>query len=267
MNDKVTGQVSHSAAEVYEEFFVPALFQQWVAHVADAAQLSPGDKAIDVACGTGVLARELATRVSPGGTVTGVDRNNGMIAVAAMRAPEVEWRIAQAESLPFDDTSFDAVVSQFGLMFFDDRAKAIAEMWRVLKPGGRLAVAVWDKLENIRGYGILANLLERLHGDRVAEEVRVPFGMGDARKLAELFRSAGVGEPKVHTINLNATFPSVEAWLNLEVHGWTLGEMLDEKEVSALIGEAEIALKEYVLEDGRCSYPAAAHVVTGSKPG
>ena len=159
MNDEVTGQVTHSAAEVYDEFFVPALFQQWVGHVADAAAIEPGHRVMDVACGTGVLAREAAKRVSSGGAVTGVDRNDGMIATAAKRAPEIEWRIAQAESLPFEDNSFDTVVSQFGLMFFEDRAQGIAEMWRTVKPGGRLAVAVWDKLENVRGYAVIEKLL------------------------------------------------------------------------------------------------------------
>ena len=140
MDADLQGQVSGHAAEVYETFFVPALFAPWAPRVADAALLAPGQKVLDVACGTGVLAREAALRVAPDGTVTGLDRNEGMLAVARRAAPGLDWRSGVAEALPFPDRAFDAVVSQFGLMFFDDRAAALREMWRVLRPGGRLVL-------------------------------------------------------------------------------------------------------------------------------
>ena len=138
------GQVSAAAAEVYEAFFVPALFAQFAGPVADAAALGAGQAVLDVACGTGVLARELRRRTGAEGRVVGLDRNAGMLAVARRSAPGIDWREGMAERLPFADGSFDAVVSQFGLMFFEDRRAALAEMWRVVRPGGRLAVAVWD---------------------------------------------------------------------------------------------------------------------------
>jgi ubiquinone/menaquinone biosynthesis C-methylase UbiE len=118
------------------------LFEEWAPRVCKAAALLPGNKILDVACGTGVLAREAARCVQPGGMVTGLDRNEVMLTVARRVAPGIEWRQGRAEALPFPDGSFDAVVSQFGLMFFEDREGALREMWRVLKPGGRLAVAV-----------------------------------------------------------------------------------------------------------------------------
>jgi len=95
MDDTSRGQVTRSAAEVYEEFFVPALFQKWAPRMAEAARLAPGQKVLDVACGTGVLAREAATRVAPGGSVAGLDRNEGMLAVARLRAPAIEWRMGR----------------------------------------------------------------------------------------------------------------------------------------------------------------------------
>jgi ubiquinone/menaquinone biosynthesis C-methylase UbiE len=97
---------------------------------------------LDVACGTGVVAREAARRVGPAGAVAGLDRNEGMLAVARRMAPGIAWRHGLAEALPFPDGAFDAVICQFGLMFFEDRGKALGEMWRALRPGGRLAVAV-----------------------------------------------------------------------------------------------------------------------------
>ncbi len=188
MDDVQQGQVTRSAADVYEEFFVPALFAPWSAPVAEAAGIAPGQEVLDVACGTGVLAREAAKRVQPGGTVTGLDRNDGMLAVARRKAPGIDWRHGLAEQLPFEDGRFDAVVSQFGLMFFEDRARALAEMWRVLKPGGRLAVAVWDSLERTPGYAAMTALLHELFGEQIAEALRAPYCLGDPRALAALRR-------------------------------------------------------------------------------
>src|SRR5262245_51467780 len=125
MADSLTGQVTQDAAEVYEAFFVPALFGAWAPRVADAAQLAAGQKVLDVACGTGVLAREAARRVLPGGAVTGLDRNDGMLAVARRAAPDIDWRLGKAEALPLADGAMDSVVSQFGLMFFEDRRAAL----------------------------------------------------------------------------------------------------------------------------------------------
>jgi len=123
------------AAKAYEAFFVPALFGQWAVKVLDAAHIQVGQRVLDVACGTGVLARAAITRIGSGGQVVGIDPNPGMVAVARQFEPRVEWREGVAESLTFPNNSFDAVVSQFGLMFFTDRPQAIREMMRVLAPG------------------------------------------------------------------------------------------------------------------------------------
>src|SRR5215831_16582765 len=129
-----------AAATAYDEFFVPALFQQWAPFVAAAAQLLPGQRVLDVACGTGVLSREVAARVGARGSVVGLDPNPGMLAVASQRNPGITWQEGTAEALPYPDASFDAVVSQFGLMLFGDRLRGLGEMLRVLRPGGHLAV-------------------------------------------------------------------------------------------------------------------------------
>ncbi|MBE9170067.1 methyltransferase domain-containing protein [Pleurocapsales cyanobacterium LEGE 06147] len=103
-------QVTRTAAEIYEEFFVPALFQQWASRVAGAAMISSGQRILDVACGTGVLTREVAHRAGENGSAIGLDLNEGMLVVARRKAPEIEWRQGRAEGLPFDSDSFDAVV-------------------------------------------------------------------------------------------------------------------------------------------------------------
>ncbi len=142
MGENDRAQATRSPAEVYEEFFVPALFRQWASRVADAAGIEPGQQVIDVACGTGVLARTVADRVGAKGKVVGLDASAEMLAVARRKAPAIEWRQGRAEALPFASDSFDAAVSQFGLMFFEDRRAALQEMLWTVRRGGRLAVAV-----------------------------------------------------------------------------------------------------------------------------
>ena len=136
-------QVSGTAAEVYEQCFVPAIFGQWAPRLADAGAVAAGDRVLDVGCGTGVLARAAADRVTVDEQVTGVDINEGMLAVARRLRPRIDWRRGDATKLPLPDKSYDVVISQFALMYFADRRAALREMMRVLKPGGRLAVAVW----------------------------------------------------------------------------------------------------------------------------
>ena len=257
-----TGQVTRSAAEIYDDFFVPALFEQFAAPMAEAAGLAPGQRVLDVACGTGVLTREAARRVAPGGgTATGLDRNEGMLAVARRKAPQIDWRQGMAESLPFADASFDAVVCQFALMFFEDRAKALKEMARATRPGGRIAVAVWAPLEASPGYADMVTLLERLFGKRVADELRAPFTLGDERTLRALFAEAGMPDAELRRVDGAARFPSIEEWVTVDVKGWTLAQFIDEAQYQRLLSAAERELRGYVRADGGVAFPVGAVVV------
>ena len=261
-----TGQVTGSAADVYEAFFVPALFGAWAAPVAAAAAITAGDRVLDVACGTGVLARAALARVQPGGAVVGLDRNDGMLAVARRLAPGVDWRLGRAEALPFDDGSFDAVVSQFGLMFFDDRVAALKEMWRVIRPGGRLAVAVWDGLDSSPGYAAMTALLQRLFGDQAADALRAPFALGDRAVLSSLFDRAGIADRQRATLDGTARFPSIEAWVHTDVKGWTLADRIDDQQYEALRQAALRDLGTFADARGSVAFAAPAHIVTAAKP-
>lgn len=265
-SDDRAGQVTGSAAEVYDQFFVPALFQEWAARVADAADVRPGQRVLDVACGTGVLARTLAERVGAAGSVVGLDLNEGMLSVAR-RSSRIEWRQGRAEALGFDDGSFDAVVSQFGLMFFEGRRAAIVEMLRVVRAGGRVAVAVWDSLERSPGYAAVVALLERLFGREVADALRPPFALGDTSLLRSLFADAGAGEVSIRTVQGTARFPSLRSWMFTDVKGWTLAETLDDSDFATLVAAAEVELRPFVRGDGAVAFPSPAHIVTVSKPG
>lgn len=262
MNDEVNEGVA--AAWAYEGLHVDALFRQWARPVLDAAEVVSASRVLDVACGTGVLAREALARVGPGGSVTGLDIAPGMLAVAESIEPGVTWTEGDAGDLPFDDDEFDAVVSQFGLMFFPDKLGALREMFRGAKPGHRIAVAVWDALERSAAYPAAVDLLERLAGPDAADALRAPFVLGDIDELRGLFEQAGASEVSIDTRSGTARFPSVRSMAEADLRGWlpVMGVDLDDALIEAILGEAEDALRDFVTADGAMVFDAPAHVVT-----
>ncbi len=259
------GQIDQAAAEIYEEAFVPALFQEWSPILAEAAGVREGQRVLDVACGTGVLARELAERVGTKGSVVGLDPSPGMLAVARRKAPTLEWREASAEAIPYGDALFHASLCQFGLMFFDDRAGAIGEMLRVTKRRGRVVVAVWDSIERSPGYAALARLLARLFGEETAAALRAPYGLGDAAAVRRIFEAAGAKDAALETREGTARFNSIRAWMKTDVRGWTYSDMLDDAQYELLAHEAETELKEFTTPHGNVVFPTSAHVVVATK--
>jgi SAM-dependent methyltransferase len=258
-------QAQVAAATLWEEFCVPALgIAEWARRVAEAAHLQPGDRVLDVACGTGVLARTVAARVRPGGAVVGVDINPGALAVAARIAPEIAWRQGAAESLPYADAAFHAVVSQFGLMFFADRQAALREMMRVLAPGGHLAIAVWGALDDTPGYAAFVACLQPSLGERATAVLRSPFVLGDPGELSGLFATAGMASAVVTTHRGTAQFPTLRAWVQTDIKRWLriAQVVLDEGQVEALLAEAERALQSFVTTNGTVEFTMPAHIVT-----
>lgn len=259
------GQVTAGAADIYETFFVPALFGEWAPRVVDTARIARSDDVLDIACGTGVVAREALARIGPDGSVTGLDRNADMLAVAARVSPEITWREGMAEDLPFDDGSYDSVLSQFGLMFFEDQVAALKDMYRVLRPGGRLVVAVWDSLERSPGYQAVTDLLQRLFGTSIADAMRAPFTLGDTADVYGLFDRAGIKDVTLETMTGTANFPSIDAWVHTDVKGWTLADLIDDEQYTVLEAEARKDLARFADDDGRVSFASPAHLVSATK--
>lgn len=265
MEDSQHGQLSGNAAEVYEQFFVPALFARWADTVADTCRPVPGARVLDVACGTGVLARTLKARVGDKGRVCGVDRNPAMLAVARRHA-DIEYVEAMAESLPYEVDSFDVVASQFGLMFFEEPVQALREMVRVLRPGGRMVVAVWGTIEETPGYCAMATLLEREFGAEVADAVRKPYALGQPADLLSYCAQAGLSEVRLETLAGTVEFPSIDAWVHTEIRGWTLAGSFSEAAYAALLELARKELAEYTTEQGQVRFASQVHVVTLDNP-
>lgn len=264
MGKSESGQLSPSAAEIYEEFYIPGVFAEWAPRVIDAAQIRRGQRVLDVACGTGVLAQAVAERVGNSGMTVGVDVNEAMLNIARAKAPWIEWHKAPAEALPLDDERFDSVLCQFGLMYFSDQRVALEEMMRVLRPGGNLAVVVWDKLENCPAYSIEEQLFQRVLGEEFADES--PFSLGDTKLLHRLFSGAGISGAKIRTYEGTARFPSIDRWIYTDVKGWMIDGEIEDKAYECLLREAQQELAGFVAPDGTVAFSTPAHIATASKP-
>ena len=258
-----TGQVSEDAAKVYEDFFLPALFQEWSPIVAEAAQIQDGYRVIDIACGTGALAILVSDHVGPKGSVTGVDINAGMLNIASEKAPDIDWQKAPAELLPFEDASFDCAVCQFGLMYFENREKALREMMRVLRPDGTLAFIVWDMLENNPGFAARNELWIKMFGDRAGDQI--PYSLGEKEVLEKLLEASDIFDAKINTRNGTARYSSIYDWMHTVTKGWTQDDVIDGEQFALLLQKAQQVFSSFETPEGTVAYPTSAHIVTARK--
>ncbi len=180
------------AARMYERYMVPRMFAPWATVLLDFAEIKAGEQVLDVACGTGSVARQAAMRVGAGGAVSALDLNPAMLQVAresaAPDAPSIDWHCGSAQSLPFADAAFTAVLCQQGVQFFPDPLGALREMRRVLRPGGRAALTVHQSIE----HNPLFERLNRAGRARVGVDIfTAPFTLGRAATLEQLMTDAG----------------------------------------------------------------------------
>lgn len=268
MRHHESGQVQADAAEIYEELFVPAVFDEWARRSVAMAGVSVGDRCLDVATGTGVVARQLSRVCGPEGHVVGLDCNEGMLDVAQSVAPWVEWRHGTAEDLPFEEGFFDAVTCQFGLMFFTDPTRALREMARVLAPGGTAVVLVWGALELSPGYRALVEPVTEVLGATAAESIHAPFRLGSTARVGVLLRDAFAAEEasalesRIETMRGRVRFPSLHGWIETELRGWTLGAEIDDEQIRAVLEAGAVRLGEHVQADGSVEFPIVAHAAT-----
>ena len=262
-DNKKSGQVSEDAAKVYEEIWVPSLFEKWAPVIADAAKLRDWHRVLDVACGTGLVAITVDDRIGSKGSVTGVDINEGMLKIAKSKSSRIKWDKYPAESLPYEDSSFDRVLCQFGLMFFENQEKALREMTRVLKPNGLLVFNVWDKLEENPGFLARTVFWEKAVGDKARDDAT--YSLGDKEILTELLRACGISNMKIQTHTAAAQYPSIRDWMYVTAKGWTQDELFDENTFEQMVIEAQTAFSQFEKTDGTVSFPTLAHVVTVTK--
>ena len=256
------------AGRGYETLYVSALFAQWPPYLINGARVRKGSHVLDIACGTGVLARHALAMVGPTGRVVGVDPAPGMLAAAREIEPTIDWVLCGAEALDLADESFDCVISQFGMMFFEDRPKAIGEMFRVLKPGGSLAIAVWDSVERNPGYLGSISVLQDEVGTAAADVLRLPFSLGDSSIVASELEVGSFVDVGVETKAEAARFPSSRVMLEADLRGWLplFDIHLSEDKINEVLVASDPTLSKYVALSGEAVFPTSAHIVTASKP-
>lgn len=211
-------QAPANPAETYERYMVPALFAPAAEHLLAVASLRPGKHVLDVGTGTGIVARLAAPNVAPTGLVAGVDVSPHMLSVARARAREeglsIEWQEGQAEALPYPDERFDLVLSQFALMFFADRRTALAEMRRVLVPGGRVALSVFAGIDRHPFYVALDDAIARRLGTSVVGAI---FALGDDDALRDEIIQADLHDVVIEPFSITARFPNPADFLAGEI--------------------------------------------------
>ncbi len=269
MSRQTDWQIGGNADELYERHLVPAMFGPWAADLVALAAPQPGESVLDVACGSGVVARLVAQRVDPSGKVVGLDFSAGRLAVARslppVPGPVIEWREGDALALPFAAGTFALVCCQQGLQFFPDRLKALTEMNRVLTPGGRLALNVWRSIQYNPGAAAMAEALERYVSPEAATFRRSPFACGDGGELQRLVVAAGFRDVIVRPAVKLLHFPSAEEFVRRYVSGVApLAQMVaqaDDSARAAVLTAVSAALRSYVGAGG-LAIPKASHLVT-----
>lgn len=251
-------------AETFERDYVPGVFAPWARAVADAARIAVGQSVLDVGCGTGALTREVARRAGTPERVTGLDLDGEMLAVARRLTPAVTWVRGSALDLPFPSGRFDAVVSQFAMMFFDDHERGVREMWRVLAPGGRLTVAVWGRLDRAPFHEVFVRIAERRAGKEAAGRIRERFSLGDAGQLAGIFKRAGV-PAELRTRAGTGTYARIEAFGSSDIDGWIRKGEMPAEDRSAVIDELRDAATPFTGAEGALTLPMEGHIVTAVK--
>lgn len=255
-----TFQVQDEAAELYESAFVPALFAEWAPRVLDLVGAAAGNRLLDVACGTGIVARTAADRIGDD-AVVGVDVNDAMLAVARRVRPGIRWQRADAAVLPFSDESFDVVTCQMALMFFPDRRGALSEMARVLTGGGAIGLVVPDQLSAQPAYGPFTDVVVARAGTAAEALLSAYWSCGDLHELRPVLAAAGLEARQVHTVLGTARFASVEEFVGTEVNASPLGAQLSAGTIRAIVEDARKALAQFTADDGRLAAPLGCHLV------
>ena len=212
-----------SVPENYERYFVPAIGAPLARDLIEIAALRPGERVLDVACGTGVVARLASQAVGAAGTVVGLDINPGMLAVASSTTPPgiaIDWHEASAEALPLPEASFDVVLCQMGLQFVPDRRAALSEMRRVLASGGRLILSVPGPAPQL--FVIMGEVLARHIGPEAAGFANQVFSLHDTAELQNLISGAGFRDVSVQVDTKSLRLPAPEEFLEQYVQSTPL---------------------------------------------
>lgn len=270
MAEQDTFQLSGSAAQIYEEQKVPGLFGPLAELTLHHVKVQEGARVLDVACGTGIVARLVAEKIGPSGTVAGVDLNSGMIEAARLYMPanltNIEWHESDVTDLPFGDDSFDIAFCQQGLQFFPDKNAALKEIQRVLAPGGSIILTVWSAISPL--FAAIADAAGQYIGPEASTSALSPFAYRDIEVIKGLVVDAGFVQINVEPLVVERRIGPAKEGIPKEIAGAPVGTLvakLDEPKQKSLYEDIEEALRDFV-EDGGIVVPQEAHLIRASKP-
>ena len=222
----------------YEKYLVPILFAGYARDLAERVKNAKPSKVLELACGTGVVTRELMQALDPDASLVATDFNPAMLEYArttaqAEKFPNLDWQTADATALPFDDDSFDLLVCQFGFMFFPDKSKAMAEVKRVLKPGGRLIFNVWGAMEDNPVFYSVELALQELLPEEPVPIIPTPCSMADHELLSTLLVEAGFEDIQVTDVILPVRGHPASAVASGFTRGTPVGALLAERGIES----------------------------------
>jgi ubiquinone/menaquinone biosynthesis C-methylase UbiE len=264
-------QLDGNTPELYQRYLVPAITSKWAEDLVDRAKPTPGERVLDVACGTGVVAR-VAARVMSQGQVIGLDLNAGMLDVARKQPSEgapIEWIEGSALDLPFAASSFDLILCQLGLQFFPDQGRALVETRRVLSNPGRAALSVYSPIERTTGANAFVLALDDVLGTHASQIKRGEHSFHDPDQLRKLLVHAGFAAVEVHTAVQQIEFPSVLDYVRFQLLATPMAGLLkDRDETDRLTAISSVATRTAglssasMLRDGKFRFPQEAYVAT-----
>jgi ubiquinone/menaquinone biosynthesis C-methylase UbiE len=247
MSNRPDESISANAAENYERFFVPAIGKPLAIDLVCKAALSSGERVLDIACGTGVVARLASEQVGTDGSVSGLDLNPGMLDVARVATPSrtpIEWREASADSMPYSDETFDAALCQMGLQFMHDRSTALEEMRRVLKKDGRALVNVPGPTPPM--FEIFAEAMGKHIDPEATGFVKHVFSLHETDEIEGLMKNAGFRDVTIDADTRTLRLPAPKQFLWQYVWGTPLFAIVESANDSA-----RAALEEEVVDRWR----------------
>lgn len=233
-----------SIPETYDRYLVPLIFEPYAQDLAARVEAERPRQVLELAAGTGVVTRALATRLPPEVALVASDLNPGMLEQARRigTARAVEWRQADAMALPCPEASFDVVACQFGAMFFPDKRAAFAEARRVLRPGGAFLFNVWDRIEDNELADVITEALaQRFPADPPRFMARTPHGYHDRATLEADVRAAGFTHLQLATVTDRSRAPSPREPAVAYCQGTPLRSEIDARDPSALAEATDLA--------------------------
>lgn len=265
-------QMNTDGPETYERYIVPTWMADWVPDLIEAGGVSPGKKVLDVACGTGIVARKVAGLPGPGGRIAAIDLTEGMLRVARACAAQegataIEWYHGDVTSMPFSSAEFDTVLCQQGLQFFPDKAAALREMKRVLAPEGTLALSVWGRPKKSPHVPVICEVFSEYFGESSTTIFKIACSLSNPNVLQKLVQDAGFSKIHIRSGIKTARHPLLAEFLPAYLSALPVAAQISampENERNRMFRSIETKLADWMEGDG-IAVPAENCILTAIK--